>query len=249
MTSRRTRVRSTASSVPVITSSQTRSVSRPDQPPLRLIPSGGVRFTAERGLLTTAICASVSDAISSKRRRTSGLRVGLEKGESRISERETLIAARCCRGVKRDLRKLRQETYLDGTVLEDKTSREHDLLVCACDVKIVGRAMVNGIVRNMAAMELHGHDDEFLNCICVRGKMLRQKGRFIWFMVVEISRGSSGQHMSRPTWIDKGGCVGIHRSGEGMRRKGITDQSFSKRRQYIIAFCLTSMKNIFIPSP
>lgn len=105
MTSSRTRAKSTASSVPVITSSQTRSVSRPDQPPLRLIPSGGVRFTAERGLLTTAICASVSDAISSKRRRTSGLRVGLEKGESRISERETLIAARCCWGVQRDLKK------------------------------------------------------------------------------------------------------------------------------------------------
>jgi len=199
--------------------------------------------------LTTAICASVSDAISSKRRRTSGLRVGLEKGESRISERETLIAARCYRGVKRDKKKLRQETYLDGTVLEDKTSCEHDLLVCSSDVEIVGRAMVNGIVRNMTAMELHGHDDEFLNCICVRGKMLRQKGRFIWLMVVEISGGSSGQYMSRPTWIDKGGCVGIHRSGEGMRRKGITDQSFSKRRQYIIAFCLTSMEKHFIPSP
>lgn len=52
--------------------------------------------------------------------------------------------------------------------------------------------MVNGVVGNMTAVELHGHDDEFLNCICVRGKVLRQKRRFIWLMVVEISGGSSG---------------------------------------------------------
>lgn len=88
--------------------------------------------------------------------------------------------------VSREMKKPRQETYLDGTVLEDKTSCEHDRLVCSGDVEVVSLAMVNGIVRNMAAMELHGHDDEFLNCICVRGEVLRQKRRLVWLMV-EIS--------------------------------------------------------------
>lgn len=73
-----------------------RSVSRPDQPALPLMPSGGVLFESDRGLLTTAMWARVWEAISSRRRLTSGLRAGFEEGESRISERVTFIAARCC---------------------------------------------------------------------------------------------------------------------------------------------------------
>ena len=95
ITNKRTRARSTASSVPVTTSSQTRSVSKPDQPALLLIPSGGVRLESANGLLTTAIWATDWDAISSSLRRTSGFKAGFEKGESRISDRVTLIATRC----------------------------------------------------------------------------------------------------------------------------------------------------------
>jgi hypothetical protein len=79
-----------------MTSSQTRSVSRPDQPALLLIPSGGVRVDRENGLLTTAMWAPVWPAISSSRARTSGLIVGLVVGESRMSERGTLMADRLC---------------------------------------------------------------------------------------------------------------------------------------------------------
>src|SRR6266699_1547603 len=57
-----------------MTSSQTRSVSKPDHPALLLIPSGGVRVDNDKGLLTTAIWARVWEAISSKRRRTSALK-------------------------------------------------------------------------------------------------------------------------------------------------------------------------------
>lgn len=95
ITSKRTRARSTESSGPVTTNSHTRSVSRPDQPALLLIPSGGVLFERDSGLLTTAMWANVWEAMSSSRRRTSGFKAGLDEGESRISERVTLIAARC----------------------------------------------------------------------------------------------------------------------------------------------------------
>lgn len=95
ITKSRTRARSTESPCPVTTSSHTRSVSSPDQPAVLLMPSGVGRFERDSGLLTTAMCARVWDAISSRRRRTSDLRAGFVEGESRISERATLIAARC----------------------------------------------------------------------------------------------------------------------------------------------------------
>lgn len=87
---------STESLCPVITSSQTRSVSRPDHPALLVMPSGGVRLDMVKGLLTTAICANVWEAISSSLARTSGFKEGLEFGVSRISERVTLMVARAC---------------------------------------------------------------------------------------------------------------------------------------------------------
>ena len=79
-----------------MTSSHTRSVSKPDQPALLLIPSGGVLLESDMGLFTTAMCALVCAAISSRRRLTSGFKEGLENGESRISDRVTLIVAWCC---------------------------------------------------------------------------------------------------------------------------------------------------------
>ena len=87
---------SIASPRPVMTSSQTRSVSRPDQPALALIPFGGVRVESADAPLTTAMCAPVWDAISSRRPRTSVLIVGLVAGVSRISERGTLMPTWDC---------------------------------------------------------------------------------------------------------------------------------------------------------
>ena len=49
---------------------------------------------SDSGLLTTAMWAYVWEAMSSSRRRTSGLSAGFDEGESRISERATLIDAR-----------------------------------------------------------------------------------------------------------------------------------------------------------
>jgi hypothetical protein len=91
MTSKRTLVTSTASLWPVITSSHARSVSSPDHPALLLMPSGGVRVESEKLLFTTAMWAPVMEAMSSSRRRTSILIVGLPVGVSRISERGTLM--------------------------------------------------------------------------------------------------------------------------------------------------------------
>lgn len=225
MTNKRIRARSTASSVPVITSSQTRSVSRPDHPPLLVMPSGGVRLVKERGLLTTAICASVSEAISSRRRRTSGLREGFEKGESRISERVTFIADRCWRGrpevSSRRLtgQKLRD---LDRAVLENETTGQHNLLVGAGNMKVVSLALVYDEVRNVATVELHSKDDELLDGISVGGESVWERRRLVGVIVVgmEVSRGGGGETMSRPAWIDEGRSVNIHGSGKGMRKDG-----------------------------
>ena len=76
------------------TSSHTRSDSKPVHPAVLVIASGRVRVESDSGLLTTAIWAYVWEAMSSSRRRTSGLSAGFDEGESRISERATLIEAR-----------------------------------------------------------------------------------------------------------------------------------------------------------
>ena len=77
-----------------MTSSHTRSDSRPVHPALLVMPSGRVRVDNDSVLLTTAMCAYVCEAMSSRRRRTSALSVGFEEGESRISERATLMDER-----------------------------------------------------------------------------------------------------------------------------------------------------------
>lgn len=77
-----------------MTSSHTLSVSNPDQPAVLLTPSGSERVDKATVLLTTAMWANVWDAMSSSRRRTSGFKLGLEDGESKMSERATFITAR-----------------------------------------------------------------------------------------------------------------------------------------------------------
>ena len=115
----------------MITSSQTRSVSRPDHPALLLMPSGRVRVDMASGLFTTAMWANVWEAMSSRRRRTSGLSAGLEEGESRMSERATLMLARFCRGSQYEASEAhrRVRAYLNGAVLENEGPGQHNLLV------------------------------------------------------------------------------------------------------------------------
>lgn len=138
MTSSRTLAMSTASPAPVITSSQIRSVSKPDHPALLLMPSGGVLLESECGLFTTAIWARVWEAMSSKRRRTSGFRAGFEEGESSISERVTLIAARCWGYVsnQQSRKENKHITYLYRTLFKNHTPSLKNMLVGACYCKI-----------------------------------------------------------------------------------------------------------------
>ena len=187
MTSKRTRAKSTESSVPVTTNSQTRSVSRPFHPALLLTPSGGVRLERARGLLTTAMWARVWEAISSSRRRTSGLSEGFEEGESRISERATLIAARCY-GMSAGAERKGKETNLDGTLLENHPASGHDLLIGASDVEIPSPSMVCEEVGDVAAMQGHGHHCDFLDSIrvCREGDVCQGGGQM---MVVVGWRG------------------------------------------------------------
>ncbi len=49
----------------------------------------------------------------------------------------------------------RHTTNLDRTVLENEASSQHDLLICASDMKVEGLAMVYDEIRDMAVMELH----------------------------------------------------------------------------------------------
>jgi hypothetical protein len=63
-------------------------------------------------------------------------------------------------------------SHLDGTVLENETTGKHDLLVVAGYMEVVGLAVVDDVVGDMAAVELHGDDHEFLYGICIRGKVV-----------------------------------------------------------------------------
>lgn len=123
-----------------MTSSHTRSVSKPDQPALLLIPSGGVRFESESGLLTTAICAIVWDAISSSLRRTSGFKVGFDPGESRISERVTLMAPRSyyCM-IFRDKFKGRRQVHIPG--LDSPSKSYHERSSLADKLRLCGNSI------------------------------------------------------------------------------------------------------------
>jgi len=97
MTRRRTRARSTASSSAEMTSSQRRSVSRPE--PRASLDIGMETPLDETGELTTAIWAKVFEAISSRWALTTWLREGdEEKGMSRMRERGTLREERTTGG-------------------------------------------------------------------------------------------------------------------------------------------------------
>lgn len=169
MTSSLTRARSTESPGPVTTSSHIRSVSKPDHPALLLMPSGGVRLDRANGLLTTAIWASVCEAMSSSRRRTSGFRAGFEEGESRISERVTLIAARCCGvHVSSELGARSRERHLNGTLFENHTTSNHYLLVRARNVEIPSAALVCRKVGDMTTVKGARQHGKLCNSVLVR---------------------------------------------------------------------------------
>lgn len=89
-------------------------------------------------------------------------------------------------------------------------------------MKVVGLALVYDEVRNMAAVELHGEDDELLDGIGVGGEGVWERRRLVGVIVVgrEVSRGGRGEDMSRPAWIDEGSSVNFHGSGKGMRKDG-----------------------------
>jgi len=101
----------------------------------------------------------------------------------------------------------RQCAYLDGALLENHASGDHDLLIGPGNVEIPASTVVCEKVGYVTAVEGHGHHCELLNSICV----------LVCGGIVGVGVGVGGRGvcrgrvtMTRPAWISKRCGVDIH---------------------------------------